>query len=134
MRWTFILTFLIFITGPAPVAAANNPVKVEILYMNHGPMQPTIRNVKKLLTNYQGRVAVQWFDADRDSGRDFSRKKKIRGHIPMLILINDRKIFTLGERRVTLKGFPSGKGPFKSVEGNWEISDLRQILDRLTNE
>ncbi len=134
MKWTLILAFILCIAGPAPAPAATGPVKVEILYMNHGPMQATIRNVKKVLTDFQGKVAVSWFDADRDSGRSFSKRKKIRGHIPMLILINDRKDFSLGDRQVTLKGFPTGKGPFKSVEGNWAVNDLRLILDRLTDE
>ncbi len=111
---------------PHQVQAA--PVQVEILFMNHGPMQPTIRNIKKVLSEFEGNITTQWFDANMDSGHDFMKDKKIKGHVPMLILINNEKSFQVNGSDVTFQGFPTGGSPFKSVEGNWAIKDLQQVL------
>lgn len=124
------LSFCLLSTPSAARSAAS--VKLEILYMNHGPLQPTIRNLKDLLAEYHGKVMVQWFDADQPSGKDFMKKKKIRGHIPMLILVNGKKSFSINDKDITFHGFPAGAGPFKTVEGNWAIADLRHLLDNLT--
>jgi hypothetical protein len=108
------------------------PVKLEIIYMNHGPMQPTIRNLKELFDEYHGKVITLWFDADSSSGKDFMKEKKIQGHIPLLILVNGKKSFSINGKDITFQGFPTGASPFKKVEGNWAIADLRQLLGNLT--
>lgn len=120
--------FLGFLTP----AHAAGPVNVEILYMNHGPMQPVLRDLKELLAGYSGKVAVQWFDVDLAAGKSFMEEKKIRGHVPLLILVNGEKQFKTTGREVTLQGFPTGAGPFSSVEGNWAVADLQSILNDLT--
>jgi hypothetical protein len=121
------LVSMLLLPHPAPAAA----VRVEILYMNHGPMQPTLRNLKELLAGFQDRVAVQWFDVDQAAGKAFMEEKKIRGHVPLLIFVNGEKQFTINGREVTFQGFPTGSGPFSSVEGNWTPGDLRTLLDGL---
>jgi hypothetical protein len=128
----FFLTINICLLSTPLTAISASPVKLEILYMNHGPMQPTIRNIKNLLPEYKEKISVQWFDADLGSGKNFMKRKKIRGHIPMLILINGKKSFRINNKDIIFQGFPTGASPFKAVEGNWAISDLRQLLDNLT--
>ena len=45
----------------APLASfAKNPVQIDILYMNHGPMQPTLRDLKTLLPSYKDTATGPW--------------------------------------------------------------------------
>lgn len=125
------LTFCFVSMLLLPLAVRAAAVKVEILYMNHGPMQPTLRDLKELLAGFQDRVAVQWFDVDQAAGKAFMEEKKIRGHVPMLIFVDGEKQFTIKGRAVNFQGFPTGAGPFSSVEGNWTPADLRALLDGL---
>ncbi|RUM45379.1 MAG: hypothetical protein DSY80_03415 [Desulfocapsa sp.] len=106
--------------------------KVDILFMNHGPMRPTVAKIKTLLHGYGNTVQAGWYDVDQQSGQDFMRNNKINGHIPMLIRIDGQSEFTIDGRAVSFQGFPTGASPFKRVEGNWSPEDLKILLDQKT--
>ncbi len=111
-------------------AAAANQVQLDILYMNHGPMRPTIGKIKKLVANYKGSIQVSWYDFDRPEGKAFMKKQKLTGHIPLLLILDGQSNFTIEGRQVLLQGFPTGASPFKQVEGNWSLDDLQAILEQ----
>lgn len=108
---------------------ATDKVQLDILYMNHGPMRPTIANIKDMLGNYGDTVQASWHDVDQQSGESFMKKHNIVGHIPMLIIIDGQSDFNIDGRDIKLKGFPTGSSPFKRVEGNWSLEDLQLLLD-----
>ena len=109
---------------------AMDKTQLDILYMNHGPMRPTIAQIKDLLGNYGNTVQVSWHDVDQPSGKSYMKKKKIVGHIPMLIMIDGQSDFSIDGREIQLQGFPTGASPFKRVEGNWSLDDLQLLLDK----
>ena len=119
----------LFLTGPT-AAGAGAPVKVDILYMNHGPMQPVLKNLKDILTRHAGQVTVAWHDFEQDSGREFMANHDIHGHIPLLIYINGSPSARLGDRSVTFGGFPNGFGPYQ-FQGKWDMNDFDQVLSSL---
>jgi hypothetical protein len=123
--------FLLVMMGPVQ-AGASEMVKIEVLYMNHGPLRPTIRNLQELFGHYKGKINVSWYDEDQKEGKDFEKDKGIQGHIPLLVLIKGKKDFIIEGKTIIFEGFPSGSGPFKEVEGNWSIADLQRLLDSLT--
>jgi len=127
---SFFLTALFIIAFTVQSSAAST--KVDILFMNHGPMRPTVAKVKELLTGYGDSVDASWHDVDQRSGKTFMKEQKIHGHIPMLIMINGQSEFSIEGRPVTLQGFPTGASPFKRVEGNWSVDDLKILLDKET--
>ena len=116
---------------PLPAGAVET-VRVDVLYMNHGPLRPTIRNLHELFDHYPGKVNARWYDEDQNEGKAFMKETKVLGHVPLLMLVNGKKEFALDGRTILFEGFPSGSGPFKEVEGNWSIVDLQQLLDSLT--
>lgn len=127
-----LLCMSILATAGTPVeCTAAQPLQLEILFMNHGPMQPTIRNLKALFKRNAGRVRVSWFDFDKQSGKSFMATKGIKGHIPLLIYINGDHTFDFGGRKVTFMGFPTGKGPFRQVQGKWTVRELEQVIHSL---
>jgi hypothetical protein len=131
MLTILILFASILLSSPGQGSAANQKeVQLDILYMNHGPMRPTIAKIKALLGNYGDTVQASWHDVDQASGKAYMKKQKIVGHIPMLITIDEQSDFRIDGRDVKLQGFPTGASPFKRVEGNWSLDDLQQILDK----
>jgi hypothetical protein len=125
-----VCTAVLFLGSATDNCSALKPVKVEILFMNHGPMQPTIRNLKALLGRHAGKVQALWFDFDRRSGKDFRKRKGIRGHVPLLIYINGVHTYGFGNRKVTFMGFPTGAGPYQ-YQGKWTLEDLDRVLTSL---
>ena len=123
-------TLLLF--SLAGQSMAGDKVQLEILHMNHGPLRPTIVKIKDLLENYTDTIQASWFDFDTPAGKKFMKKQNLSGHIPMLLLIDGESDFTIDGRNVQLKGFPTGASPFKTVEGNWSLDDLKIIFDQKT--
>jgi hypothetical protein len=121
---------MIVMGSQIPTIAANKPTQVDILYMNHGPLRPTIAKIKTLLTNFNGTIQATWFDVNQQEGKEFMKKHNLHGHIPLLIMLDGQTDFTVEGRNVRLQGFPSGAGPFKQVEGNWSLDDLRILFER----
>ncbi len=123
--------FGLLLSGPVPARAAG-VVRLDILYLNHGPLRPTIRKLHALIDQYPGKVQTHWLDADKSDGRAFEKEHGIHGHVPLLILVDGRKDFVVSGKSVVFEGFPSGSGPFKEVEGNWSLADLQHLLNDLT--
>jgi hypothetical protein len=123
-----ILLALIWI--PATALSAK-PVKIEVLYMNHGPLQPTLQEIKTLFAQYGKKITVSWHDVDSEDGERFMAKKGIRGHIPLVVWLDDRVKFQVDGKEIIFAGFPTGSGP-AFFQGKWTMGDLRKILEQLT--
>jgi len=128
-----MLLFAILVTGGmvhGASCAAGSGVSVEILFMNHGPMQPTIRNLKATLQKFPGKVAATWHDYDTKDGKAFMKRQGVRGHFPCLIYINNSHTFNIEGRPITFKGFPTGAGPYQ-FQGKWTFQHLERVLASL---
>ncbi len=101
----------------------------EVLYMNHGPMQPTIRELKTVFANYGDKIAVSWYDIDTGEAQQFAARKGLHEHIPLNIWIDGSQTIKLAQRTVRFSGFPSGSGP-KPFQGDWTMQDLRAAIDQ----
>ncbi|HIP38089.1 MAG TPA: hypothetical protein EYG88_01645 [Desulfocapsa sulfexigens] len=114
-------------------SVAGDKVQLDILHMNHGPMRPTIAKIKVLLESYTDTIQASWYDFDTPAGKKFMKKQKLTGHIPMLLMLDGESDFSIESRDVRLSGFPTGASPFKKVEGNWSLDDLKIIFDQKTD-
>ena len=126
------VTVLLLLFSPITGFSAS-PVTVDILYMNHGPLQPTVEQIKQVLSGYGERVSSSWYDFDSKEGERFMAQKGIRQHIPMVIWVNGKSAVSVEGKDVQLMGFPSGSGP-APFQGKWTMEDLRKALDRLTDK
>jgi hypothetical protein len=106
------------------------PLHVEVLYMDHGPMQPILRELRDLFPEYGDKLAVSWFDFESEAGERFKLKKGIKRHVPLVIWIDEKSTLQVNGRDVTFSGFPKGSGPF-FARGKWEMADLKTALDDL---
>ena len=114
-------------------AMAAKPVKIEVLYMIHGPLEDTIDGIKKVFSQYKDKVSVSWYDFESKEGEAFMAKKKITQHIPLMIWMDDQVKFKVDGKDMVFNGFPTGAGP-ESFQGKWTIADLQKVLDQLTGK
>jgi len=125
-----IIGFLILFGAPL-TSFSKNPVQIDILYMNHGPLQPTIRDLKTLLPKYKDAANVSWYDSESKEGQNFMSKMGITRHVPMIIWVDGRFEQTINGRTIRFEGFPTGSGP-ASFQGRWTLEDLALVLDHIT--
>jgi hypothetical protein len=115
-----------------PVAAyCGNAVRVDVLYMNHGPLLSTLEEIKAVVARFGPRVAVTWHDSETDEGQKFMARKHLAGHIPLVIWMNDEIEHRVNGKEVAFTGFPTGSGP-AFFQGKWTVDDLKRVLERLT--
>jgi hypothetical protein len=113
--------------------SAGKPVKIEVLYMNHGPLQDSLDGIKKVFSQYKERVSVSWYDFESKEGETFMAKKKITQHIPLMIWMDDQVKFKVEGKDMVFAGFPTGSGP-AFFQGKWTMADLQKVLDQLTGK
>lgn len=117
----------------AVVALSASPIKVEVLFMNHGPLRPTVEQIKEVLSRYGDKVSPAWYDFDSKEGEKFMAQKGLKQHIPLVIWIDGKVALPVDGKEIQFAGFPSGSGPVP-FQGKWTMEDLRKALDQLTNK
>jgi hypothetical protein len=134
MKKIILSCFVILVLFSIPFTAlAAKEIKVEVLYMNHGPLLPTLQEIKTLFGKYGKKISVSWHDVDTNDGERFMAKKGIRGHIPLVIWMEDKVKFQIDGKEIIFAGFPTGSGP-AFFQGKWTMGDLRKALDQITSK
>jgi hypothetical protein len=126
------LVVLVLFTIPFTVFAAKE-VKVEVLYMNHGPLQSSLEQIKKVFSQYGDRITVSWYDFETKEGEQFMAKKGITQHVPLVIWMDGKSVLPVNGKEIKFVGFPTGSGPV-FFQGKWTMEDLRQALNQITNQ
>jgi hypothetical protein len=127
-----VVAVLVSLSLPITGQSAN-PVVVDVLYMNHGPLRPTVEQIKQVLSGYGDKVNSSWYDFESKEGERFMAQKGIRQHVPLVIWVNGKPAVSVEGKDVQLMGFPSGSGP-AAFQGKWTMEDLRKALDQLTGK
>jgi hypothetical protein len=130
----FLLLILVsFFSSACAVSAAYaaKPTRVDVLYMNHGPLMDTLDKMKSVFSSYGDRINVSWYEFFSKQGEDFKAEKGINQHVPLVIWIDGNEVVKLGQKQVKFEGFPTGAGP-AFFQGKWTIDDLRAALDQVT--
>jgi hypothetical protein len=110
---------------------AKEQVVVDVLYMDHGPMQPTLRQLRVLFPKYKDKLTLSWYDFESKEGISFKSKMGIKGHVPMVIWIDGKFEQVVNNNKIKFTGFPTGAGP-SFAQGKWTFDDLASVLDRKT--
>jgi hypothetical protein len=127
---SFVVLFLLLI--PFTLFAAKE-VKVEVLYMNHGPLQSSLEQIKQVFSTYGNKINVSWYDFESKEGEQFMAKKGINQHVPLVIWMDGKFTIPVNGKEIKFVGFPTGSGP-AFFQGKWTIEDLRQVLNQITNK
>jgi hypothetical protein len=110
---------------------AAKEVKVEVLYMNHGPLMESLDQVKKVFAQFGNKITVSWYDFESKEGEQFMAKKGITQHVPLVIWMDGKSAVPVNGKEVKFIGFPTGSGP-AFFQGKWTMDDLRAALTQIT--
>lgn len=110
---------------------SNKKIVVEILYMDHGPVQPILKAMRSEFEQFADKVDFKWFDFDNDL--EFKKEKGIDSHIPIVIWINNSNTVKINGEQIKFSGFPSDQGP-KFARGQWKVSDLIAAIKNILGE
>ena len=125
------LVIVALFSVPFTVFAAKE-VKVEVLYMNHGPLLDSLEQIKKVFSQYGSKVAVSWHDFETKEGEQFMAKKGVTQHVPLVIWLDGKSALPVNGKEIKFVGFPTGSGP-AAFQGKWTMDDLRLVLNQITN-
>jgi len=126
------LVVLVLFSIPLTLFAAKE-VKVEVLYMNHGPLLESLQQIKNVFSQYGSKITVSWYDFETKEGEQFMAKKGLTQHIPLVIWLDGKPALTVNGKEIKFVGFPTGSGPLP-FQGKWTMNDLRSALDQVTNK
>ena len=126
------LVVLVLFSIPLTLFAAKE-VKVEVLYMNHGPLLDSLEQIKKVFSQYGGKITVSWYDFETKEGEQFMAKKGVTQHVPLVIWLDGKSGFPVNGKEIKFVGFPTGSGP-AAFQGKWTMEDLRVALDQITSK
>jgi hypothetical protein len=110
---------------------AAKEVKIEVLYMNHGPLMESLDQVKKVFAQFGDKITVSWYDFESKEGEQFMAKKGITQHVPLVIWMEGKSAIPVNGKEVKFIGFPTGSGP-AFFQGKWTMDDLRAALTQIT--
>ena len=127
----FFCFIVLLLFCPTSNSFSREPVRVDLLYMNHGPLQPTLRELDNLFVGYGNRIAVFRHDFESEEGERFMAQKGLRRHVPLVIWIDGNSTLEVNGNEVTFTGFPTGSGPLY-FQGKWSIEILKEALDQIT--
>jgi hypothetical protein len=125
------LAVLVLFSIPLTLVAAKE-VKVEVLYMNHGPLQSSLQQIRDIFSKYGTQITVSWYDFETKEGEQFMAKKGVTQHVPLVIWLDGKSALPVNGKEIKFVGFPTGSGP-AAFQGKWTMDDLRQALNQITN-
>lgn len=109
-------------------AVAAPPV-VEVLAMAHSPVQAALKPVRELLASLDGRVRVVELDIESPEGEKRAKSVGLKGHIPIVILINGGKSFKRADgKTVEFVNFPVASGNPMGLNGAWSVADFEAAV------
>lgn len=124
---------VLFLFSISSAALAAKEVKVEVLFMDHGPLQSSLKQINDIFSRYGDKIEVFWYDFESKEGVQFMDKRGITQHIPLIIWMNGRFSLPVDGKEIRFVGFPTGSGP-AFFQGKWTIEDLRKALDKIIGE
>lgn len=131
-----VVIFSLFIlpivpTGFSAAETAAGPLHIDVLYMNHGPLQSTLEQMRTTFARFNKKIQVSWHDFESRDGKAFMAKKGITTHVPLEIWFNGKDTLTVAGKTVHFFGFPTGAGP-AFFQGKWSLKDLEKAVETLT--
>lgn len=109
--------------------AQAGPPTLEIVAMTHPPVKAALAPLRAWLTAQGGKLKVIEVDTESRAGTARLAAVGLRGHIPIVLLIDGRYRWKLSNgQEVSFHNFPAIEGAPPAVRGNWTTSDVQAVL------
>lgn len=109
--------------------AAGTPT-VEIIALPHWPVKAALKPVRAFLATLDGKVKVVELDAESPAGEKRIAALGLRGHIPILLVIDGNDQFKRSDGTgVLFKDFPARPGQKLGINGLWSVADFETAVN-----
>jgi hypothetical protein len=134
--------FLAALAGSMGIAILYGPISadaagptVEIIALSHYPVQDALKPVRDFLATLAGRVQVVALDAESPEGEKRIAAIGLKGHIPMLLLVNGSDRFKRPDgTAVEFKDFPAQADNPLGLNGTWTVADFETAVKAALGE
>jgi hypothetical protein len=109
--------------GDSSTVLSGSVTVVVAGYINHGPLQPTVRAIKEVITKYGDKLSVSWVDLETKQGESYFKEKGLTAH--MNVIINGTSKYQVDGRTVDFQWFEGQQ---------WNKKDLDSVLSNLTSQ
>lgn len=124
---------LAILGGLSPVLAAQPTV--EIIALSHWPVQNALKPTRDFLGTLAGHVHVVELDAESPAGEKRIAALGLKGHIPILLLINGSDQYKRPDgTAVEFKDFPAKASNPLGLNGTWTESDFEAAVKAALGE
>ena len=132
-RFLIALGAVLMAAAAGPIVASQ-PV-VEVIALEHGPVQNALKPVRDVLAKYAGRVRVVELNAESPEGEKRLKAVGLKGHIPIALLIDGSKTYKTAQgKTVEFVNFPAAAGNPMGLNGAWTVADFEEALRRAVGE
>jgi|PersoiStandDraft_1058852.scaffolds.fasta_scaffold01588_9 ABC-type glycerol-3-phosphate transport system substrate-binding protein len=126
--------FLTFALCAALAAVAGFPASaaqptVEIIALSHSPVRDALKPVRDFLGTIIGQVKVVELNSDSPEGEKRIAAVGLKGHVPILLLINGSHRFKRADGTVVeFKDFPAKANNPLGLNGTWTVADFETAI------
>ena len=108
---------------------ATPPPVVEIIAMNHPPVQSALKPLRDWLAGQGSKIRVKEIDIESADGERRVQAAGLNGHIPIVILIDGQYRHKRQDgSTIEFVSFPSWPGTPPGVKGTWSAADVEAVL------
>lgn len=113
----------------SPASAWADKPAVEIIALSHWPVQDALKPVREMLVRHDARIRVVELDGDSPAGVKRLKSVGLKGHIPIVMLIDGRYRFERpGGGTVDFVNFPANVDNPMGLTGGWTVGDVEAVL------
>ena len=121
------LSAAIAVLAGVPARAAQPTV--EIIALSHWPVRDALKPVRDFLGTVSGRVKIIELDAESPAGEKRVKAVGLKGHVPILLLINGNDLFKRADgTAVEFKDFPAKANNPLGLNGTWTVADFETAI------
>jgi len=103
---------------------------IEIVALSHYPVRDALKPVRDFLGTLGGQVKVVEIDAESAAGEKRIKDVGLKGHVPMLLLINGSDKFKRADgTQVEFKDFPAKANNPLGLNGSWTVADFEAAVN-----
>ena len=112
------------------VLYAAEPIKIEIVYLPHGPVLNILAEIDDILVNYPEAEIFKYRFEDKN-GIKLAKLYGFMEHLPIFIIINDSYKYDVNGKEIEFYNFPSNNSFAPTFQGPWSYEDLSILLDQI---
>jgi len=124
------LTKILLLSTLIISSAWAGETQVEIFFLPHRPAVKVADEAEKIAQQFDN-VSISRYSFDDAASRPLVEKYGLTEHLPVAIIINGQKQFSVNGKTMSFLNFPKSDTFIPSFAGEWDYADLQALLSDL---